>query len=122
LGNKSILGDYGMHKVGRPTISIIFASLLLVPLALAQPGSSARAKTTSSSMDGVIATLWAGKTFDQTAISPDGKQVAWVENSKDGSAIFVSATTGGTLRRITAGGGSESAIAWSPDSKQIAFL
>ena len=41
-------------------------------------------------MDSVIATLWAGKTFDQTAISPDGKQVAWVENSKDGSAIFIS--------------------------------
>src|SRR5207302_5935900 len=84
-------GDYGMHKVGRTTVAIIFAGLLLVPLALAQPASSARAKSGSSSMNSVIATLWAGKTFDQTAISPDGKQVAWVENSKDGSAIFVSA-------------------------------
>ena len=73
-------------------------------------------------MDNVIAALWAGKNFDQTAISPDGKQVAWVENTKDGSAIFISAATGGTPRRITAGGQSESAVAWSPDSKQIAFL
>ncbi len=110
-----------MHKVGRTIVATIFASLLLVPLALAQPVSSARAKA-SSSMDNVIATLWAGKTFDQTAISPDGKQVAWVENSKEGSAIFISAISGGTSRRITAGGQSESAIAWSPDSKQIAFL
>ena len=73
-------------------------------------------------MDGVIAALWAAKTFDQAAISPDGKQVAWVENTKDGSAIFISAVTGGTPRRITAGGQSESAVAWSPDSRQIAFL
>jgi dipeptidyl aminopeptidase/acylaminoacyl peptidase len=111
-----------MHKVGRTTVAIIFAGLLLVPLALAQPGSSPRTKANSSSMDSMIATLWAGKTFDQTAISPDGKQVAWVENAKDGSAIFVSVIAGGTPRRVTGGGGSESAIAWSPDSKQIAFL
>jgi hypothetical protein len=93
-----------MYKAGRTTVAIIFAGLLLVPLALAQPGSPARTKP-SSSMGNVIATLWAGKTFDQTAISPDGKQVAWVENSKDGSAIFVSAITGGTPRRVTAGRG-----------------
>ena len=100
-----------MHKVGR-MIAIIFASLLLVPLALAQPASGVRAKTISP-MDNVIATLWAGKTFDQTAISPDGKQVAWVENAKEGSAIFISAISGGTPRRVTAGGQSESAIASS---------
>jgi dipeptidyl aminopeptidase/acylaminoacyl peptidase len=111
-----------MHKVGRTNVAIVFASLLLVPLALAQSASHARTKTSSSSMDNVIATLWAGKAFDQTAISPDGKQVAWVEITKDGSAIFISATTGGTPRRITAGGPAESAVAWSPDSKQIAFL
>jgi dipeptidyl aminopeptidase/acylaminoacyl peptidase len=111
-----------MYKAGRTIVAIAFACLMLVPLALAQPGSSARTKPGSSSMDGVIAALWAGKTFDQTAISPDGKQVAWVENTKDGSAIFISAVTGGAPRRITAGGQSESAVAWSPDSRQIAFL
>ncbi|HZD08246.1 MAG TPA: hypothetical protein VE176_08355, partial [Candidatus Limnocylindrales bacterium] len=111
-----------MHKVGRTIIAIAFAGILLVPLALAQPASTARAKASSSPMDNVIATLWAGKNFDQTAISPDGKHVAWVEITKDGSAIFISAVTGGTPRRITAGGQSESAVAWSPDSKQIAFF
>lgn len=111
-----------MLRVGRTNVAIAFACLVLVPLALAQPASSARTKPRSSSMDGVIATLWAGKSFDQTAISPDGKQVAWVEITKEGSAIFISATTGGTPRRITAGGKSESAVAWSPDSKQMAFF
>jgi dipeptidyl aminopeptidase/acylaminoacyl peptidase len=111
-----------MHKAGRINVAIAFASLVLVPFTLAQPASPARTKPSSSSMNSVIATLWAGKTFDQTAISPDGKQVAWVEITKDGSAIFISAATGGTPRRITAGGQSESAVAWSPDSKQIAFL
>jgi len=109
-----------MYKVARTSVVIVLASLL-VPLALAQP-SSARAKASPSQMDSVIATLWAGKNFDQTAISPDGKQVAWVEITQEGSAIFVSAITGGTTRRITAGGQSESAVAWSSDSKQIAFL
>ncbi len=111
-----------MHKAGRTIVAIAFACLVLARPGLAQTSSSARTKPSSSSMDNVIATLWAGKNFDQTAISPDGKQVAWVEITKDGSAIFISAATGGTPRRITAGGQSESAVAWSPDSKQIAFL
>jgi len=45
-----------------------------------------------------------------------------VEITKEGSAIFVSAVTGGTPRRVAAGGQSESAVAWSPDSKLIAFF
>ncbi len=72
--------------------------------------------------DDVVRTLFSAVTFDQTAISPDAKQVAWVENGKDGSAVFVSGINAPTPRRITAGGHAESAIAWSPDSRQIAFL
>jgi dipeptidyl aminopeptidase/acylaminoacyl peptidase len=111
-----------MHKAGRMIIAIAFASLVMVPLALAQPADVARKKGSSSAMDGVIATLSAAKTFDQAAVSPDGKQVAWVEITKEGSAIFTSVITGGAPRRITATGKTESAVSWSPDSKQIAFL
>jgi dipeptidyl aminopeptidase/acylaminoacyl peptidase len=111
-----------MHKAGRTVIAITFAFLMLPPLVLAQPASPARAKAAASPMGGVINTLFGAKTFDQAAISPDGKQVAWVEITKGGPVIFVSAVGGGTPRRITAGGRSESAVAWSPDSRQIAFL
>ena len=76
-----------MHKVGRTIIAIAFAGILLVPLALAQPASTARAKASSSPMDNVIATLWAGKTFDQTAISPDGKYV--LVSSEIGGTVSV---------------------------------
>jgi dipeptidyl aminopeptidase/acylaminoacyl peptidase len=111
-----------MDKAGRTIIAIAFAHLVLVPLALAQPAARAHTKVAKSPMDDTISTLFGAKTFDQTAISPDGRQVAWVENVKDGSAIYVTAIGGGTPRRITASGQSESAVAWSPDSKQIAFL
>ncbi|HEY1526738.1 MAG TPA: S9 family peptidase [Candidatus Angelobacter sp.] len=111
-----------MFKAGRIIIAIVITCLVSAPLALAQPAARARTKIPASPMDGVISTLFSAKTFDQTAISPDGKLVAWVENSKGGSSIYISAISGGALRRITAGGGTESSIAWSPDSKQIAFL
>ena len=109
-----------MYKAGRTIVAIAFTCLVMTPLALAQPSSFAHAGR--SSTDGVLATLFAAKTFDQTAISPDAQQVAWVEVTKEGSAIFISASTGGAPRRITAGGKSESAVAWSPKGKQIAFL
>jgi dipeptidyl aminopeptidase/acylaminoacyl peptidase len=77
----------------------------------------------------------ASRKFQQVAISPDGSLVAWVEESLDaagepvtGNAIYVQ--TIGALdakpRRISAdvtkAGASEDTIAWSPDSKQLAFL
>jgi dipeptidyl aminopeptidase/acylaminoacyl peptidase len=72
--------------------------------------------------------------FQQAEISPDGKRVAWVESlpgaggaPSPNSAIYVadlSAPT--TKKRITAGDGKapheEHDIAWSADSKQLAFL
>jgi dipeptidyl aminopeptidase/acylaminoacyl peptidase len=87
-----------------------FTCLLLVPPAFSQTN------------DDVIRALFTATTFEQTAISPDAKQVAWVESSKSGSAILVADVATPKPRRITAGGHAENAIAWSPDSKQLAFL
>src|SRR5229473_4220211 len=41
----------------------------------------------ASPLDSVIDALYAAHTFEQTAISPDGKKIAWVENlvGKDGA-------------------------------------
>jgi dipeptidyl aminopeptidase/acylaminoacyl peptidase len=75
------------------------------------------------------------RNYRETAISPDGKRVAWVEilegasgPSSGPSGIFVAdpAADGGMPRRITArddrAGCAERSIAWSPDGKQLAFL
>jgi dipeptidyl aminopeptidase/acylaminoacyl peptidase len=100
---------------------LILASICMATISFsgAQASSKPREK---SAMDGVISALSAARNFEQTAISPDGKQVAWVENTDKGSAIFISPVTGAKPLRITAGGSSESAVAWSPDSRQLAFL
>ena len=73
------------------------------------------------------------RNYRETAISPDGKWVAWVEELDDGessghSAIFVTelAVTEAATRRITAGDGkagcTEHSVAWSPDGGRLAFL
>ena len=68
------------------------------------------------------------KRFEQAAISPEGDKVAWVEAVGGGnSAIFVAPVrdAGAAAKQITAsssGSAGESDVAWSPDSKRIAFL
>ena len=77
--------------------------------------------------------LFKAQHFDQVAISPDGKRVAWVETRSDADGaptgkqdIFVQELpVAGKLVRVTAGTSAahfnEGNIAWSPDSKRIAF-
>jgi dipeptidyl aminopeptidase/acylaminoacyl peptidase len=79
-------------------------------------------------------TLFATRRFEQAAISPDGKRVAWVEAlmGKDGAssgstAIYISGLGSKTPpKRLKAGAGGgdheEGSVAWSPDSKRVAFL
>ena len=91
--------------------------------AWAQLPAKSSAGSAQPGLDQAIHTLFSGKTFSQAAISPDGKQVGWVESGPGGSAIYIAPVTGsGPSRRITAGGHAEDSIAWSPDSKRIAFL
>src|SRR5260370_14234963 len=108
--------------------SAVFVYAVLAQLAAAQAQTAApKAKP---ALDDAIRTLFSGTTFSQVAISPDGKHLAWVESAKAGtSAIYVAETGGGPQpRRVTAGAGAsaaaptEDSIAWSPDSKRIAFL
>jgi dipeptidyl aminopeptidase/acylaminoacyl peptidase len=98
--------------------------------------SSATATSPVPSPPAAVEVLFAARTFDQAAISPDGRAVAWVENvparpgaAADGKAIFVApvvAAASSTARRLSAAPGrpvhEERAVAWSPDSRRIAFL
>jgi dipeptidyl aminopeptidase/acylaminoacyl peptidase len=108
-------------------------TVLLVAITFILPLAAQQAKT-NPALEETIHTLFAGRNFDQAAISPDGKQVAWVEMlvGNDGvpngtTAIYVSSLgSGASPRRITAGNGAtayeEDAISWSPDSTRLAFL
>jgi dipeptidyl aminopeptidase/acylaminoacyl peptidase len=99
--------------------------------ALAQ--TSAKPKS-NPALDDAMRSMFGLRAFQQATISPDGKHVAWVESlpgpgntPSSNSAIYVAATDSAAIaRRITAGDGKaareEHDLAWSADSKRIAFL
>ena len=93
----------------------------------AKPKASGRAED-------VINTLSATHRFEQAAISPDGKKVAWVEDvitkrgvSTGDTVIYVAELASkNPPKRISAAVAdaihAEASVAWSPDSKKLAFL
>src|ERR1041385_8140394 len=103
-------------------------SILAQEPARAPQSTTAPQESKNAPLNEAMHALFSAKSFAQTAISPDGKRVAWVENVAAGkSAIYVAEVSGASKpHRITAGkAGSlhaEDSIAWSPDSKEIAFL
>src|SRR5580693_7067930 len=88
----------------------------------------------SATAGDVIKTLSATHRFEQTAISPDGRKVAWVEDvttkrgvSTGDTVIYVSEVDRKNApKRISAGVAdaihAEGSVAWSPDGKKLAFL
>ncbi len=81
-------------------------------------------------VDSVLGALSRVREFAQTAISPDGKHVAWVEWLHRGAdlntAIYISdLDRRGKQRQITATKevpAMERELAWSPDSRKVAFF
>lgn len=115
----------------RKTISFLGLISICILLLAGADGAKAQEKR---SLNQLIDSLFAVRSFSDVAISPDGKRVAWVESLKTksgapspNSAIYVGNTNGaGTPRRITAGNGivahPEGDVAWSPDGHHVAFL
>lgn len=129
--------------LSRLFLFVVFIALFPNPSLNAQQNKAAPPKTTASSkpaaetksltpVETAIAALTSARSFQQAAISPDAKTVAWVEAipGKDGSesgnsAIYVQAVDGKLPRRVSASAGparAESGIAWSPDGQHLAFL
>ena len=119
----------------KPARSLLVAVLLI--LVAGTVFAHTRSDETRSSIDSMITQLASARTIGDVAISPDGSQVAWVTATSAAanshSAIFLARlnpagyprrATGTLAHRLTAGAGpyDEQNIAWSPDSRSIAFL
>jgi dipeptidyl aminopeptidase/acylaminoacyl peptidase len=110
-----------------------FASFALAGQNL-KPGKEPAKASAKSSAKPEKENLLAATQFQQAAISPDGRRVAWVEIRTDDAGsptgkqdIYVAASTGaGKPRRVTAGQPAghydEGSVAWSPDGKRLTFL
>ena len=97
-------------------------------------GTSQTSLSTNTQLGYTTRPMFDVRAFQQASISPDGRQVAWVESQTDQegapstkSIIYVmDLTTQRAVKRVTVGDGKSSReehdLAWSPDSKQIAFL
>jgi dipeptidyl aminopeptidase/acylaminoacyl peptidase len=117
-----------------PRIAVICALAMIGSITTAQQAKKSPVLVAKTAAAQQKVSLFQAQRFDQVAISPDGKRVAWVElrSDADGAAtgkqdIFLAANGPGTKPvRLTAGASTshhaEGGIAWSPDSRHIAFL
>ena len=108
----------------------LLACLSSTAIALAQaPTSSPAAEPANDPrISQILTQLEAVRAPHQTAISPDSQWVAWVVNEKEGGAEVDAAplSNPAAVHRITActagEKGNENEIAWSPDSRHLAFF
>src|SRR5271154_5063706 len=94
---------------------VLFASLTAL-------GSSAPLDPRIST---VLGELEKTRIIRQVALSPDAQTIAWVVDGETGTEIEIApAADSCRVRRLTArtgGSGPEDSLAWSPDSKALAF-
>ncbi len=114
----------------------IFSLSAAVAMALASAAPLAQTPAPARSIGGVLDTLDRVRAFHETAMSPDGKRVAWVEDlsTPDTTAVYVrtvgvvnwsnpaSAATYTATAANDGRGHKENGIAWAPDGHTLAFL
>src|ERR1700744_2097966 len=84
-----------------------------------------QAKSVDPRIANVVSELEKTRIMRQAALSPDGQMIAWVADGDVGTEIQVASTADpARARRLTAGSRApciEAYVAWSPDSKELAF-
>jgi len=69
----------------------------------------------------VLVPLVAGQFDFAPALSPDGRQVAFISNRSGASEIWLAGTSTGEVRQLTQQGAASGGLGWSGDSQQIVF-
>ena len=100
---------------------------LTIALTIALGASTAGASTPGDArIANVISELEKTRAIHQAALSPDGQTIAWVADAEVATEIKIAPVADPFhSRRLTAGTGApciEQGLAWSPDSKELAFL
>ncbi len=100
---------------------LLIAAVLLALSAVTWAESPAK-----PDLESAIDRLFVARSISQVAIAPDATRVAWVESLSGGGSVINMAELGNPAAKlpVSAGkdGGLEGHVAWSPDSKRLAFL
>ncbi len=100
--------------------------LLLVALSSGALATPAAPASVDPRIEKLLSQLSSTQSIEAVAISPDGKQLAWVLERQDKPMIQVANADGSHARQISAapkpGSCAESDIAWAPDSRHLAFV
>lgn len=101
------------------------APFLLLAIVLAS-NAFAASPTVDPRIEQVLTELGKAQSIEAVAISPDGKQLAWVIRRQGKPSIEVAAADGSHAHRLSAaakpGTCAESGVAWAPDSRHLAFV
>ena len=105
--------------------TLLCAPLCLLALALV-PAFAADSNAVDPRIGQLLTELGKAQSIEAVAISPDGKQLAWVVERNGKPAIEVAAADGSHGHAVTTaakpGSCAESDIAWAPDSRHLAFV
>ncbi|WP_426687746.1 S9 family peptidase [Rhodanobacter ginsengiterrae] len=107
------------------TRPLLTAPFLLFAMALAT-NAHADAPQIDPRIEQVLTALGKARSIQAVALSPDGRQLAWVIERDGKPAIEVADADGRHAHPVSAaskpGSCAESGIAWAPDSRRLAFI